>query len=223
MTSRSQVVLAALVATLLLPRLGTAQQHLNPSPNEGPSLAETLEWLQNYLPTLGTYAYNQVFTNNDASNRYRSEDIESVMMRDVRVANCTLSFRQVTVDLGKGVLSATDGSVMSTSPHNDSSAMVYSIPLAEADPLSSVVKPSPPLDTSMEWDRPLWAIVLEATGGQKAFSWQMWNTDQNAWKVVNDAKSQEAVLNFGDHDAASRVARALKHAIRLCGGRAAPF
>jgi tetratricopeptide (TPR) repeat protein len=83
------------------------------------------------------------------------------------------------------------------------------VALAELDPLSVKVELRAKSDTI--FNAPIWNVSLNATGGKGAF------TETKGSGTVN--KYNGIDLQYNDQAQADRLARALQHVIKLCGGK----
>jgi tetratricopeptide (TPR) repeat protein len=86
-----------------------------------------------------------------------------------------------------------------------------SVALAELDPLGVKVELRTKPDTT--FNAPVWNVSLNATGGKGAF------TETKGSGTVN--KYNGIDLQYNDQAQADRLARALQHVIKLCGGKSA--
>ncbi|MFL6210935.1 MAG: tetratricopeptide repeat protein [Pyrinomonadaceae bacterium] len=84
-----------------------------------------------------------------------------------------------------------------------------SVALVELDPLSVKVELRTKPDTT--FNAPVWNVSLNATGGKGAF------TETKGSGTVN--KYNGIDLQYNDQAQADRLARALQHVIKLCGGK----
>lgn len=91
-------------------------------------------------------------------------------------------------------------------------ADTLTVGLAALDPASVRVEPRTRPDTT--FSPAVWNVSLSATSGQGAFHERKSDGAENIYNGID--------LQYSDKATADRLARALQHAIKLCGGKPAP-
>lgn len=93
-------------------------------------------------------------------------------------------------------------------------ADTLSVSLSDLDPLNIKVEPRKRANTTFAVE--VWNVNLNATGGKLAFREARGDgsDETNTYSGIN--------LQFDDRERAERMARVLRHAAKLCAGRAAP-
>ncbi|HEV3470256.1 MAG TPA: tetratricopeptide repeat protein, partial [Pyrinomonadaceae bacterium] len=94
-------------------------------------------------------------------------------------------------------------------------ADTLAVSLSELDPQGVRVEPRREPDTTFSAE--VWNLVLSATGGARAFR----EIKGDGSGAMNSYHS--VTLQFNSRDRAERLAERLRHAIKLCGGKSAPF
>jgi hypothetical protein len=186
-----------LIACLCLVPLTAQGQAASP-----PTMSETAQWLHATLPTL-SFSFYTLETYNGV--QWRGATF-GTSVRDVLLSNCVLEYESEHK-------MAVDGGVATRTR--------YRVPLRNIDvssirPVARTI-PMAGLESTARYGGPVWSIDLRTLGGANVILAERINGD------VPTMMSHNAGIPLQNEEGGLRVARALVHATRLCGGREDTF
>jgi hypothetical protein len=182
----TEAELKAILARDSVPAQPAEQPHAAAPADNGPSLAETMQFLQDKLNEFGKVSFVAYFQNTNDGNQWTTQDtlLTSNVVADP--GQCRISYHRKFIENGKTFADVNN---------------VYS--LREVQEI--MVKPLEQLENE-----------LNAQNGNNLVNTS--NSPPVMKLVVRRPHGEQNTFIFTDADLADRVARAMQHAVELCGG-----
>lgn len=190
------------------------QQEKSPSkiaPNDSESsasLEETFSWLKSKLNSLRFGSFNKA--KNWESGKKYFETTTGNYETDINTNECSLDIHK-------------------TQKYRDSNLfrnLNLKLELSEIDPLSVTVKklPAGKWSSGEDYEQQV-TVYLESSAGNKAIIFKYGFSQPNSYTYHENLINEWSNVFFitETEESANRIAKALKHAIKLCGGKVDPF
>ena len=204
------------------------QQGVPPTPkpaDSGPTLAATLQFIQEKLSEQGKVGWAETYTNQPGAT-YRHFVLVADVMADP--AACTLFLTEAVdqnVDIAKGTVLSVGGKQVSAEDFRIHVVETESISFKRVekitvekrqDLLNKALAEAAHPDIKVTVTPSVFLVMLSASDA--VFSEHSSTTKGSQAPVEKDGTSKTNVLTFRDEETANRVAKAMTHAMELCGG-----
>jgi hypothetical protein len=197
------------------PAADQAPAPAQPANDNGPSLEATMKFIQDAMNGRGKIAWmvNSSFTSegNRTTGTTRFDETISEAVADGRM--CTLSYRLLETS-NTGLLVATERDTLLVLSFRDvASITVRSARDFELDDSRKLYP-----DYELAYTPDIYVLLVKMTSGKSAHWWGTASVNGESSGLDNQLKETGKLLQFADADQAHRVAKAMVHAIELCGG-----
>ena len=195
------------------------------SADSGPTLAATMQFIQEKLSEQGKVGWAENLNNQTAVTRRKFVQLTDIMADP---AACTLyatetvdssidAARGKTLSMGGKPINADDFRTHTVETETISFKQVEKITVEKIQDISNkVLAESAHPEIMMTVTPPVFYVVLSASSA--VFSFHFSTTTGNQTPVEKDTTGKANYLAFRDEDTANHVAKAMIHAMELCGG-----
>ncbi len=206
------------------------------------SLKETLDWMKTQLDSnvvlvkatlppnaaVGEMKYESDGTSNANFHTASEAKLSAFTYQPQQFDACTISWKQNLVTNMIQRLEMPQAFVFRIYGSKAQST-IMTVSLSDLDPFSVKVVEGNFNYTAVQLTAKFPLLEFRTTNNKKAITTryiQCIETDNGLEKVVScepDDSGVKGYINFSDKELAERFARAMKHAVQLCGGKVAPF